>query len=69
MPRQPRLDAPGALHHVMGRGIERTNIFRIDRDRDDFLNRLANQCMDGNLIVYATSIYWFGPVVSLFPGV
>ena len=22
MPRQPRLDAPGALHHVMGRGIE-----------------------------------------------
>src|SRR4030067_2858839 len=53
MPRQPRLDAPGALHHVMGRGIERTNIFRIDRDREDFLNRLANQCMDGNFIVYA----------------
>jgi len=22
MPRQPRLDAPGTLHHVMGRGIE-----------------------------------------------
>jgi len=53
MPRQPRLDAPGALHHVMGRGIERTNIFRIDRDREDFLDRLANQCMEGNLIVYA----------------
>ena len=53
MPRQPRLDAPGALHHVMGWGIERTNIFRIDRDRDDFLNRLAKQCRDGNLIVYA----------------
>jgi putative transposase len=47
------LDAPGALHHVMGRGIERTTIFRTDRDRDDFLNRLANQCLDGNLIVYA----------------
>src|SRR4030042_53272 len=53
MPRQPRLDPPGALHHVMGRGIERTNIFRIDRDREDFLNRLAKQCMEGNLIVYA----------------
>src|SRR4030066_1069723 len=53
MPRQRRLDAPGALHHIMGRGIERTNIFRIDRDRDDFLNRLADQCMEGNLIVYA----------------
>ena len=22
MPRQPRLDAPGTRHHVMGRGIE-----------------------------------------------
>ena len=44
---------PGAFHHVMGRGIERTNLFRIDRDREDFLNRLANQCMEGNLIVYA----------------
>jgi putative transposase len=53
MPRQPRLDAPGALHHVMGRGIERTNIFRIDRDREDFLKRLADQCMEGSLIVYA----------------
>jgi hypothetical protein len=28
MPRQPRLDAPGALHHVMGRGIDRAKIFR-----------------------------------------
>jgi putative transposase len=56
MPRQPRLDAPGALHHVMGRGIERTNIFRTDRDRDDFLNRLADLCLDGNLIVYAWAL-------------
>ncbi len=30
MPRQPRLDALGALHHVMGRGIERTKIFQDD---------------------------------------
>jgi REP element-mobilizing transposase RayT len=37
----------------MGRGIERTNIFRVDRDRDDFVDRLAKQCLDGNLIVYA----------------
>ncbi|MBS3920899.1 MAG: transposase [Deltaproteobacteria bacterium] len=53
MPRQSRLDAPGALHHVMGRGIERTYIFRIDRDREDFLNRLAGLCAGGDLIVYA----------------
>jgi len=53
MSRQPRLDAPGALHHVMGRSIERTNIYRTDQDRDDFLSRLGDQCLEGNLIVYA----------------
>ncbi|MGD0919811.1 MAG: transposase, partial [Thermodesulfobacteriota bacterium] len=56
MPRQPRLDAPGALHHLMGRGIQRTQIFRTDRDREDFLNRLQELCRDENLIVYAWSL-------------
>jgi putative transposase len=56
MPRQPRLDVPGALHHVMGRGIERTNIFRTDRDREDFLMRLADLCKAGDLIIYAWSL-------------
>jgi len=41
MPRQARLDAPGALHHIMIRGIERRKIFRNNRDRKDFLDRLA----------------------------
>ena len=41
MPRQARLDAPGTLHHVMGRGIEKTAIFRKEEDRKDFLNRVA----------------------------
>jgi putative transposase len=50
------LDAPGALHHIMGRGIERTKIFRTDQDRKDFLNRLADLCMGGGLIVYAWSL-------------
>jgi REP element-mobilizing transposase RayT len=40
MPRKPRIDAPGALHHVMGRGIEGVEIYRSDGDRDDFLSRL-----------------------------
>jgi hypothetical protein len=30
MPRLARLDAPGVLHHVMGRGIERREKFRSD---------------------------------------
>lgn len=41
MPRLARLDAPGVLHHVMIRGIERRKIFRNNKDRDDFLNRLG----------------------------
>jgi REP element-mobilizing transposase RayT len=41
MPRQARLDAPGVLHHIMVRGIERREIFKNDEDRKDFLDRLA----------------------------
>ncbi len=36
MPRQARLDAPGVLHHVIARGIERRTIFAHDTDRDAF---------------------------------
>lgn len=40
MPRQARLDAPDALHHVICRGIERSDIFTDTADREDFLSRL-----------------------------
>ena len=56
MPRQARLDAPGTLHHVMARGIEGTNIFGTDKDRDDFLNRLAAQCEAETLKIYAWAL-------------
>jgi REP element-mobilizing transposase RayT len=41
MPRQSRIDAHGALHHVIVRGIARRKIFYDDTDRDRFLERLA----------------------------
>jgi len=41
MPRKARLDAPGVLHHIMIRGIERRKIFTNDKDREDFLDRLS----------------------------
>jgi putative transposase len=56
MPRQARLDAPGTLHHVMAGGIEGADIFRTDKDREDFLNRLAEQCETEALRVYAWAL-------------
>jgi putative transposase len=41
MPRKARIDAPGALHHIIVRGIERRKIFRDDFDRDSFIDRLG----------------------------
>ncbi len=56
MPRGPRLDAPGTLHHVMVRGIERRPIFRDERDRQDFLQRLAGLVASGAVRVYAWTL-------------
>ncbi len=41
MPRKARIDAPGALHHIIIRGIERRRIFSDDQDRDNFIERLG----------------------------
>ena len=41
MPRQARLDAPGTLHHVMLRGIERRAIVTDNADRHEFVKRLG----------------------------
>jgi hypothetical protein len=41
MARKSRIDAPGALHHIIARGIERSKIFRDDTDRNNFLDRLS----------------------------
>ena len=56
MPRLPRLDAPGVLHHVMGRGIEKKNIFVSNKDRNDFINRLAQLAEEGAIEVYAWAL-------------
>ena len=56
MPRQARLDAPGVLHHVMARGIERGRIFLDHRDRDDFVKRLSTLAGCSAMMVYAWSL-------------
>jgi putative transposase len=55
MPRSARLDAPGVLHHIMVRGLERRKIFRDNIDRDDFLERLSDILPATNTSCYAWS--------------
>jgi len=56
MPRLARLDAPGVLHHVIGRGIERRRIFLDDHDREDFMQRLEKLVKEGSMEIYAWSL-------------
>jgi REP element-mobilizing transposase RayT len=41
MPRKSRIDAPGAVHHIICRGIDRQAIFADDHDRDNYIERLG----------------------------
>ena len=56
MPRRARIDAPGALHHIICRGIERRKIFRNNTDKDDFVNRLSQVLSETNTPCYAWAL-------------
>jgi putative transposase len=56
MPRHARLDAPGALQHIIIRGIERQEIFRDDDDRAAFLKRLGRVLAESGTPCYAWAL-------------
>jgi putative transposase len=56
MPRTGRIDAPGALHHIIARGIGRRKIFDDDADRDAFLERLGIVLSEGGASCYAWAL-------------
>jgi putative transposase len=56
MPRQARLDAPGTLHHVIIRGIERKKIVNDDRDRQDFVFRMGSLATETKTLIYAWAL-------------
>jgi len=53
MPRQARLDTPGALHHIMARGINKADIFEDAEDKSKFLDRLSETVQAGQCSIYA----------------
>lgn len=56
MPRQSRIDAYGALHHVIVRGIARKKIFVDDEDRERFLERLGTILKETGTVCFAWAL-------------
>lgn len=56
MPRQPRLDIPYVLHHVIVRGIERCDIFADDADKERFVSRLSTLLVKGSPKCFAWAL-------------
>ncbi len=56
MPRCPRLDAPGTLHHIIVRGIERRKIVDNDKDRENFVTRMGSIALDTGTSIYAWAL-------------
>ena len=53
MPRQLRIEHPGAIYHVMDRGDRSEDIFVDDVDRQDLLKTLAEACQKTGWQVHA----------------
>jgi putative transposase len=56
MPRKARVDAPGALHHIIVRGIEKRKIFEDDKDRNHFIKRLDDILTEAETPIYAWAL-------------
>ena len=56
MPRQSRIDAPGALHHVTIRGIERKAIFKDDAHRTELIDRIESIFADSSTPCFAWAL-------------
>ena len=56
MPIGARLDAPGTLHHVIARGIERRKIVDYDNDQENFVFRMGAIAIDTGTSIYAWAL-------------
>lgn len=56
MPRGARLDAPGTLHHVIVRGIEKRRIVNDVADRKNFVTRVGELSAETKTSIYAWAL-------------
>lgn len=56
MPRKSRIDAPGALQHVIARGMNRQVIFSDKADYQDFVHRLGDIVSTSTTACYAWAL-------------
>jgi REP element-mobilizing transposase RayT len=56
MARPLRIEYPNAFYHVLSRGERKDNIFRSDRDRNIFIEKLSETCRKFSTIVHAYAL-------------
>ena len=56
MPRRARLDAPGTLHHVMVRGIDKRRIVNDAADRKNFVKRMGELAAATKTTIYGWAL-------------
>ena len=56
MPRKARVDAPGALHHIIIRGIERKPLFKDKIDYGNFIDRLGKILVETGTACFAWAL-------------
>lgn len=56
MPRRPRADRPGRLHHAMNRGLAGRTVFERRRDVRKFLALIAREVREGRIEVHAFAV-------------
>ncbi len=56
MPRNPRIDEPDLVYHVIARGIERREIFKSNSDRDFFMAKLGKLALETGTQLYAYTL-------------
>ncbi len=56
MPRKARIDAPGALHHIIVRGIEKKAVFKDSIDYRNFLDRFGKILLESRTPCFAWAL-------------